>query len=160
MNHNRPRWYFWTLLVTLLAADQLSKWLVVNRLALYETRPIVSGLLNLTHLTNDGIAWGLLRGNNLALAAIVSVIVLAALWYARRLDWRPAATNLLAATISAGAIGNLLDRFTRGHVIDFVDCLVPLTNGYHWPAFNIADSCITVSVAWLCYRAVFQRELH
>jgi signal peptidase II len=153
-----PRWYCWTLLVMLVAGDQLTKWLVVKNFALYESRPIVSGFLNLTYLTNDGIAWGLLRGNNLALAAAVSGIVLAALWFARRLDWRSPEINLLAAALSAGAIGNLADRLARGHVVDFADVIVPLTNGYHWPAFNVADSCITISVAWLFCRAIFGKN--
>jgi signal peptidase II len=158
MKNNYPSRYCRTLLLSLLVLDQLTKFLIVKNFALHESRAIVSGRLNLTYLTNDGIAWGLLRGNNVLLGVIVSVIVIAAIFYARRLDWRSPEINILAALLSAGALGNLIDRFVHGHVIDFIDVIVPLTGGYHWPTFNVADSCISLCVVWLLYRALFKKE--
>ncbi|MDR1191759.1 MAG: signal peptidase II [Verrucomicrobiales bacterium] len=149
---SKPRWYFWTLLVTLLVADQISKWLVVKHLAPGQTQVIVSGWFNLTHVTNDGIAWGLLRGHNLLLGITIGVLLLvAAGWFARRVDWRLAETNILGAALLAGAFGNLVDRCRLGHVVDFADVFIPVLN-YRWPAFNVADSCITLCVVWLFWR--------
>ena len=154
---NLPRWYFWLTLTALLAADQVSKWLVVKNFFIGQTREIVGGFFYLTYVTNDGIAWGMFRGNNLLLGLVVSVFLLVAFWYARRLNWRSAEVNLVGAALLAGAFGNLIDRFLRGAVVDFADVIVPFIN-YHWPTFNIADSCISLCVVWLLYRALFGKD--
>jgi signal peptidase II len=67
------------------------------------------------------------------------------------LDWRSLEVNLVGGLIVAGAIGNLVDRIRHGHVIDFVDVYV---NEWHWPSFNVADSAISVSMAWIILRIV------
>jgi signal peptidase II len=157
MKRHFPRWYFWALLGSLLAADQISKALVLGNFFHGQSREIVRNFFYLTFVTNDGIAWGLFRGNNLLLGIAVSVFLLAAFWYARRLNWRSAEVNVAGAALLAGALGNLTDRFRLGYVVDFADFIIPVAN-CHWPAFNVADSCISLCVAWLSYRAFFGKR--
>ncbi len=71
---------------------------------------------------------------------------------ARDFDWRKKEVNLIGALILSGAIGNAIDRFRHGYVIDFVDWHY---QGWHWPAFNVADSLICISVTWIIIRQIF-----
>jgi len=157
MNKNYPRWYFWLILVSLLAIDQASKLLVLRHFFHGQSREVIRDFFYLTFVTNDGIAWGLFRGNNLLLGIVVCVFLLAAGWYARRLNWRSVEVNVVGAALVAGAFGNLIDRFRLGFVVDFADFIIPIVN-YRWPAFNVAESCISLCVVWLFYRAIFTRS--
>jgi signal peptidase II len=132
-------------------ADQLTKLLVVTELGLLQTVPIVPGLLNLTHVRNSGVAFGILNSADFAFKpALMAVFALGALvgvgLYAAQLplDHRWARAGL--ALILGGAAGNLLDRARQGYVVDFVD--VYWRNWHFW-AFNVADAAITVGVAIL-----------
>ena len=156
--NNFPRWYFWVILVWLFVADQFTKMLVLKNLPLNESRVIVRNFLYLTHVTNDGVAWGMLRGHGTLIGVIIVIgLALALLWYAPRLNWRSSEVSIVAAVILAGAFGNLTDRFRLGQVIDFIDVIVPVVN-YRWPAFNIADASISLCVVWLLYRTIFPRR--
>lgn len=137
--------------VLVVALDQLTKWLVHQVMELHETRALVEGLLSLTYVRNRGAAFGILSDAELpyqsALFSGVSLLALAAIGvYA----WRLPASNRLAraalALIMGGALGNLMDRARLGYVIDFVDVF---WGPHHWPAFNVADSAISVGVALL-----------
>ena len=150
-----PRLLFFALAVGIYAADQITKVLVDRSMVLWESRPVISGFFNLTYVANDGIAFGLFQGNNLLLGCMAAAILAAAIYYARQLDWAKLEVNILGALITAGALGNLTDRIRKGYVIDFLDFHLA---GHHWPAFNIADSCITCSVAWLLYRSFFSKK--
>jgi len=133
------------------ALDQLTKLLVVRELPLYETVPVIPGVLNLTHIRNTGVAFGLFNTTDfaykpvamvlLALLALVGVTV-----YAAQLP----VANILAraglALILGGALGNLVDRARQGYVVDFVDAY---WGTWHFWAFNVADAAITVGVGLL-----------
>jgi signal peptidase II len=149
---NLPRCYFWLLLVSLLAVDQVSKWLVLKNFFHGQSREIIPNFFYLTFVTNDGIAWGMFRGNNFLLGVVVCVFLVLAFWFARRLDWHSKEINIVGAALLAGAFGNLIDRFRLGFVVDFADFIIPIVN-YRWPAFNVADSCISLCVVWLFLRA-------
>ncbi len=127
----------------LYLADQLTKWLVLRNISVHESIPVIPGVLNLVQVHNTGAAFGILSNNNaffviLASAALVVVGVLA---------WRGAFAGLPmkigAALLVSGILGNLTDRLLHGFVVDFVDVILPWYG--HWPAFNIADSCICIA---------------
>ena len=125
-----------------VAADQATKALVRTNLELGDRDGVFPGI-ELVHVRNRGVAFGLFADGGLVLVAIgvASVIALLAFFatHSRRpLVWLP--TGLLLG----GAAGNLIDRMRQGFVTDFID--VPL-----WPAFNIADTCITIGVLSLLY---------
>ena len=142
----------WALLVgAIVCVDQVTKALVQQSMALHETRPLVEGFLSLTHVRNRGAAFGLLSDADLpfqaALFSIVSVAALVAIAiYAFRLPPKSTLPRAGLALILAGAMGNLIDRALLGYVIDFVDVY---WRSHHWPAFNLADSAISVGVALL-----------
>jgi signal peptidase II len=136
------------LLILVIVLDQLSKVLVVNSFHLYDSLEIIPGFFSLTYLTNKGAAFGFLAGVDAAwrhyfflCLACVALVFLAIAWYRMRKNhpfYGPA-----LAMIAGGAIGNVIDRVRFGAVIDFLDFYIA---GHHWPAFNVADSSITVGV--------------
>jgi signal peptidase II len=97
-------------------------------------------------VTNTGAAFGSFRGNNtffIAISSVALVIVLGLLLRARTPDrWR----DLSLALLLAGILGNLTDRLVYGHVIDFLLFNLHIPYAHPWPAFNVADSCISVAV--------------
>jgi signal peptidase II len=151
MTAETRRTAYLTISVAVVALDQVTKWLVHQVMELHETRAVVEGLLSLTYVRNRGAAFGILSDAELpyqsVLFSAVSLLALAAIGvYA----WRLPAGNRLAraalALIMGGALGNLMDRARLGYVIDFVDVF---WGPHHWPAFNVADSAISVGVALL-----------
>lgn len=131
--------------------DQVTKALVDSLMELHESRPLVEGLLSLTYVRNRGAAFGILSDADLpyqsALFAAVSLAALLAIaFYALRLPSQQRLPQTALALVMGGAIGNLVDRALHGYVIDFVDVY---WRQHHWPAFNLADSCISVGVCLL-----------
>ena len=131
--------------------DQITKILVDRRLELHESRSIVDGLLSLTYVRNRGAAFGLLSDAGLPYQSLLFTLVsLAALTAIGLYAWRLPPAHGLAqgalALVMGGAVGNLIDRARLGHVIDFVDVYWGV---HHWPAFNVADSAISIGVALL-----------
>jgi signal peptidase II len=138
------------LAVGVVVGDQLTKAAVVGSLAEGESRPIIGDVLRLSHVRNTGAAFGLLKGFGgvIVLAALVGVVAFAAV-----VVRDPSPLSVFgAATVAAGATGNLVDRLFRdGGVVDFVDFRF-------WPAFNVADSAITVGAVVLLVAGMTERR--
>ena len=135
----------------IVCLDQITKVLVNNFMALYESRPVIDGIVRLTYLQNRGAAFGILSDADIpyqsVLVAAVSLLALAAIGvYAWRLPTGSRMPRIALALIMGGAVGNLLDRVRLGYVVDFVDVH---WGPHHWPAFNVADSAISIGVALL-----------
>lgn len=131
-----------------IAADQLTKWWVLHAIAAYETIRIVPGLFNLIHVQNPGGAFGLfaapnsnVRGLFFILFSIIAVALILYLYRSTSIRHKWLLTGF--SLIVGGAIGNLIDRLRFGRVVDFIDLYI---GNLHWPAFNIADSAITVGM--------------
>jgi len=155
----RRRPYF-LLLGAVVAFDQITKWLVDRLMDLHESRVLVEGLVSLTYVRNRGAAFGVFSDAELPHQSILfSLVSIAALCGIAAYAWRlPAASRLpqnALALIMGGALGNLLDRARLGHVVDFVDVF---WGSHHWPAFNVADSAITVGVGLLILDMVLSPE--
>jgi len=128
--------------------DQIAKLLVRHNFELYESVPVIDGFFNLTYIANPGAAFGLFAGiDSVWVNRIFILITFAALplvvYMYREVE---AADRRLAVSlilVGGGALGNLIDRLTVGPVTDFLDFYI---GSYHWPAFNVADSCITIGV--------------
>ena len=139
--------------------DQFTKMLVDRLMNLHESRLLVDGILRLTYVQNRGAAFGILSEADLPyqslLFAVVSLAALGAIAaYAWRLPARSRLPQTALALIMGGALGNLLDRARLGYVIDFVDAYWGV---HHWPAFNVADSAITVGVVLLALHLMLAR---
>lgn len=131
-----------------LALDQWSKWWIEATLDTYDKLPVVPGFFDLIHVKNTGIAFGLfparrefmgtllLIGLGFAALTVVSV-------YFRRTSEREPLLLLSLSLVLGGAVGNLVDRILLRAVTDFLDVYV---GAYHWPAFNVADSGVTVGI--------------
>jgi signal peptidase II len=139
------------IVATIAILDQLTKLLVVAQMELYETIPVIPGLLNLTHIRNTGVAFGLFNTAEFAYKPlVVSLLALAALvgvgLYAMQLPAGNRLARVGLALILGGATGNLVDRARQGYVVDFVDAY---WNDWHFWAFNVADAAISVGVGLL-----------
>jgi signal peptidase II len=128
--------------------DQVTKALVRMSVPLHGSRTIVPGLLDLTHVQNSGAAFGILNAADFPYkAAVIALVATAALVsiaiFAAGLAPHQRLARFGLALILGGAAGNLIDRVTAGYVVDFVDVY---WHQYHFWAFNVADSAITVGV--------------
>ena len=131
--------------------DQLTKLLVDRLLPVYSVKPIIPGLFNLVHARNTGAAFSIFAGEPTALRRILfaglALLVVGVICYAYiKLKPEDTWTRWAYALICGGAIGNLVDRLRLGEVIDFLDFYI---GPYHWPAFNVADSAITIGACLL-----------
>lgn len=144
---SRPLPWFIVAMV-IVAFDQLTKWLVLAYFAPGE-RLELTGFLNLVLVFNKGAAFSFLAGapgwqTPLLVAFALGAAIVVALLLLRSRDRRLFSAGL--ALILGGAVGNVIDRLRLGQVVDFVDLHAA---GWHWPAFNVADSAITVGAALL-----------
>lgn len=137
------RYLFVSLAVIVL--DQWTKWMVEVHLPHHAAHPLIPGFLNLTHVRNTGVAFGLFASDGMA--GILTLLGLGALTAVSVYFWfAPVRDRLLLvalALVVGGAIGNLIDRVSSGAVTDFVDVYVGL---HHWPSFNVADSAISIGI--------------
>ena len=147
------------LIVVLL--DQASKWSIAARLDLYQTHSVIPGFFNLVLVRNKGMAFGFLGQSRSHIAAylllaatVAAILVIVFFFWRARKDQRWLTVGL--ALILGGALGNLGDRIRLGFVIDFLDFFI---KGYHWPAFNLADSAVTIGTLWLLLNLVLGKSL-
>ena len=140
------------LFLTLVILDQVTKALVINFFNLYDSVALLP-MINLTFVVNYGFAFGLLNNPSLN-QILVSLVILAIIIYFLYLliKTQDKIFQLTLTLILAGALGNFIDRIFRGFVIDFIDIYI---GKYHWPAFNIADSCITAGFVVLMINILF-----
>jgi len=135
--------------ITIVVADQLAKAMVRAMLPLHESITVLPGFMDFTHITNSGAAFGILDRVDFPFKTVViAVIATAALigvgMYAASLAHHQLVARVGLALIIGGAAGNLIDRVIAGSVVDFVDVY---WRTYHFWAFNVADSAISVGVA-------------
>ncbi|MCB0322311.1 MAG: signal peptidase II [Bdellovibrionales bacterium] len=145
------------LFVTVLVLDQLTKYVAQQELLLGEIVPVIPGLFNFTLVYNPGAAFGLFGGlpdpwRQIVLFGVSLLALVVVFRFMRREakddPWAQAALS----GILAGAVGNIIDRVRFDSVVDFLDFY---WGAYHWPAFNVADSAISVGVTILIFRILF-----
>jgi len=150
-SQSKPNALAWLLLSALvIALDQLTKHIAIAELQPYQPHEVIAGLLNWTLAFNPGAAFSFLAGEDgwqrwLFTALAIGVSTMLAFWLSRtpRGDWRNA---LPLALIIGGALGNLVDRLRFGHVTDFIQVY---WHEWAFPAFNVADSAISVGAVLL-----------
>jgi lipoprotein signal peptidase len=148
--------------LVVLAADQASKWWVLNVLNLPDLRQVVLlPVLNLTMVWNRGVTFGLLNGLGAWGSVILAVVALAVV-FALGAWLRRAETRLSAVAIGAiagGAVGNVIDRLRFGAVVDFIHAHIAIGGtDWSWYVFNVADSAIVCGVAALVIESLFSRK--
>ena len=142
-----------------ILVDQVSKALILNNLPMHQSVNVIEGLFDITHIRNPGGAFGLMANMSAATRMFVflflSSLAVGLLFYLYKKT--PETHSFLAtgfAMIFGGAIGNLIDRIRFGNVVDFLDFYI---GKYHWPAFNVADSAITIGIFIFVFHLLFKK---
>jgi signal peptidase II len=148
--------------LAVLVLDQWTKWLVELHLPHHVAEPIIPGFFNLTHVKNTGVAFGLFAAQGVGGGSwLLTLLGLAALVAVGLYFWfTPSHDRLLLvalALVVGGAVGNLIDRVVTGAVTDFVDLYV---GTHHWPAFNVADSAISIGIVLMAIDSFRPKRRH
>jgi len=146
--------------VAVVVLDQVTKRLIRDRVGLGESIPILDGFVSIVHARNPGAAFSFLadapawfRG---PFFIAITVTAIAVLFYViSRLPREDRLMRLALGGVLGGAVGNLIDRLIYGEVTDFIDVY---WRSYHWPAFNVADSSITIAVSAVILHSLFARS--
>ena len=154
---SNARFFAWMAVAALvIIADQVTKWAIIEWVALYERIPLNS-FINLTHQRNTGAAFSLLANAGgwqrwffIGLGVVVSIVIAVWLWRIRK--ERLAVLSAGLALVLGGAIGNLIDRIALGYVTDFIQVWF---GDWAFPSFNVADAGISVGAAFLIIDALF-----
>jgi signal peptidase II len=146
MKATKKKFFFPVFIIFWLALDQFTKYLISRWLSLYEVVQVIPGFFNLSRVHNQGAIFGFLGNTSNSLALVLlnagALLALAVVtYYFFKTPPEMFLTKLSFALIISGAMGNIADRIFRGYVIDFLDFYA---GRFHWPFFNLADSCITV----------------
>ena len=136
--------------------DLISKWLITSRLALHQSVEVIPDFFNIIHIRNTGAAFGILSNTALPYRTfffvIITVIAMALiLLFLRNLKSEQTGWVVGLGLVFGGAWGNLIDRIRLGAVIDFIDIYV---NRFHWPAFNVADSAVSIGALYLLLQII------
>ncbi len=150
----------YAVILFLIALDQATKALVVKKVALYQSIPIIPGFFNITRIHNKGAIFGMFSqsGGRLVTGLLTGASLLALGFVVFYFLKTPASERLMKFSLTlilAGALGNLTDRVLRGQVVDFLDFYI---SRHHWPFFNVADSCISVGACLLIILILFPRR--
>ena len=150
----------WWLGAIVIVADQITKALVRAAIPLYDSREVIPGFLNLVHVRNEGMAFGLLNSANieykwLLTSGLAALALFGIVYYARHLRPEERAARAGLSLILGGALGNLLDRLIIGYVVDFVDVY---SGTWHFWAFNVADAAINVGAVLVFLDLLFVRR--
>ena len=135
----------------MVAADQVTKWLVVENIALYGHVDFIPGLLSFTYAQNTGAAWSMLEGQRwlFVLVFVVLTVLLLLEFFKFHMPFTTAERWLIAA-IYAGGLGNMIDRVRLGYVVDMIQ-----TDFITFPVFNVADCFITCGCILLTIHLIF-----
>ncbi|MBR5218613.1 MAG: signal peptidase II [Clostridia bacterium] len=131
--------------VLCIALDIVSKHIISSNMFIGESIPLIKNVFHITYVLNDGAAFSMLQGKTLFLIIITVAIILAALIYLFIKKPKDKLLLLSVTLILSGAIGNLIDRITMGHVVDFLDFRL-----INFAVFNVADCYVTIGAILLC----------
>jgi signal peptidase II len=143
-----------------IALDQVTKSAITARFLLHESLPVIDGFFNLVYVMNPGAAFGFLASASATFRYVFfcGITVLAAgliIYYLVKSNPRNLLLVCSLTLIFGGAIGNLIDRLRFGAVVDFLDVYIGTA---HWPAFNVADSAITIGALLIIWEMIMNRK--
>jgi signal peptidase II len=153
-------WIFLLIAAVIVALDQASKFWITSHLSVGESLPEIGRLL-IIHLQNTGAIFGLFTGQGFLLTLVALVGLIVVLMFFRYLSQSSILGSIALGLVFGGAAGNLVDRIRTGAVTDFI--YVRLWGDFYWPAFNVADSAISVGVVVLMIfiiREIVRGESH
>ncbi len=144
---------------SVICVDQITKSIIKKHIILYDNLIVFDNVFNITHVLNPGGAFGFFADQPIEVRKFIflfmsSIVAVFVLWFYKRCAADFTFLSYGMALIFGGAIGNLIDRFQYGKVVDFLDFYI---GSYHWPAFNIADSAISIGMGVLMYHILFNK---
>lgn len=139
--------YFLLIVISVLAADQLTKYYITKNFFATQSLPIIRNIFHITYVQNPGAAFGILKNKTIFFIAVSLLIIGFILFYLRYIPPNKLLLRFGLALQIGGALGNLIDRIRYGYVIDFLDFRI-------WPVFNIADIAIVTGVGILAYEII------
>ena len=150
--------FIFVLSLPLYALDQLTKSCVLRFIKPDEHSTVIAGFFDLVNITNTGAAFGSFKNNNtffVVISCLAFLFVVLLLVRRRTVDvWR----DISLALLLAGVLGNLTDRLLYGHVVDFLLFDLHIPFAHPWPAFNVADSCISIAVVCFIIHSFRQKD--
>jgi signal peptidase II len=151
---------YFLLIIVLLITDQVTKALIARNIVLNSSRQVIPGFFQLVHIRNRGAIFGFLsQSNNRYVFLFLTLASLAALtlvvYYFFKTSPEEKWLKISLSLIIAGALGNFIGLVFSGYVIDFIDVSI---KGWHWPSFNVADSCISIGAVLLIFIFLFKRS--
>ncbi|MCA1023354.1 lipoprotein signal peptidase [Halobacillus litoralis] len=141
--------YYLTALV-LIILDQWTKYLVVTKMEIGQSIPIIENFFYLTSHRNQGAAWGILQGQMWFFYIITVVVIGFVIYYLQQMGKQSRLVGTALSLILAGAVGNFIDRIFRKEVVDFANTYIFT---YDFPIFNVADSALVIGVAFIMIAA-------
>ena len=147
------------LMAGIVALDQVSKFILARFVPLYSSVPVIPGFFSLTHIRNKGAIFGMFNRSGVKSVTLLlmtaSIVALGfVIFYFIKTPASHRWTKVALSLILAGAVGNQIDRFVRGSVVDFLEMHV---KGFYWPTFNVADACISSGAVLLAALIIFRR---
>ena len=147
--------YYYLLALVIIALDQITKAIIVNKMELGESIQVIENFLYITSHRNPGAAWGILAGKMWFFYIVTVVVIVALVVYIQKMAKTHMLVGVALALMLGGAIGNFIDRILHQEVVDFIDTYI---FGYNFPIFNVADSALTVGVALLIIYMLFEEK--
>ena len=148
---------YYAIAAVIVAADQFTKWLVLQNMEIGERIPVMEPYLAWLSHRNRGAAWGMLEGQMWLFGIITVAVIIGILYYFHKHAKGQPLFQLSLMVILGGAVGNFIDRMLRGEVVDFVDVLIPVIN-YDFPIFNIADAALTIGVILMIIFVIYDEK--
>lgn len=142
---------FLLVIAVVLAADQLSKYLIRANFVLGESLPVIDSFFHLTYVENPGAAFGFLANKTVFFVILTIIIVTALIVTSVKMKDKHSLSYYALALVVGGALGNFWDRLSKGTVTDMFDFRI-------WPVFNIADMALVVGLLYIAYRLLFHGE--
>lgn len=147
--------YYILLVLAIIALDQYTKYLIVHKMSLYQSIPVIEPFFYLTSHRNRGAAFGILQNQQTLFIVITLIVILFLIYYMIRHYRKEPGVIWAFSFILGGAIGNLIDRIRIREVVDFFHFQF---NTYHFPIFNVADASICVGVGLMVILTFFTKE--
>lgn len=134
--------YYYLLALVVLIVDQVTKYLVVQNIELYQVKAFLPGVLSWMYIQNTGAAWSILEGQMWFFYMITTVVIIGVLYIMQKYAKESRLFSMGLALILAGALGNFIDRIRLGYVVDMVRVEL-----FDFPIFNVADMSLSIGVA-------------
>nr|WP_263328071.1 signal peptidase II [Neobacillus sp. Marseille-Q6967] len=138
--------FYYLIAIFVILLDQVTKWLIVTKMHLGESIPVIDNFLYITSHRNRGAAWGILQGQMWFFYVITTVVIIALIYYIQKAVKGKWLLGISLGLMLGGAIGNFIDRVLRKEVVDFIHTYI---FSYNFPVFNIADSALVIGVILL-----------